>query len=123
MNSETKDKWQIRAIVLAVFLLGVLSGGLGWHVYESWTSASNKSWKQKKIDLIFNQLDLNDAQRTEVQKIIAETRESMQKLRDEQEPRVQEIRKRADEKLRGVLSDEQYKQFVQLRDKMRDNYK
>ena len=120
MNNETKNKWQIRAATLIIFLLGFIAGALALNVYHVWVSASSETVKQKRYDQIFNQLNLTDSQRGEVQQIVGETREQLQNLRRESEPRVQEIRGRADDKFRRILTAEQWANFQQLRDKMRE---
>lgn len=120
MNSENKSKWQIRLATLSIFLIGFIAGALALNAYQVWVGASGQMSKHKKYDQIFNQLDLTEAQRAEVQKIVGETREQLQKMREESEPRVQEIRGRADEKMRQILTPEQWQKFQQLRENMRE---
>jgi Spy/CpxP family protein refolding chaperone len=119
MNNDNRSKWQIRAATLSIFVLGFIAGALALNAYHVYVSASPQTTKQKKYDQIFNQLDLNESQRGEVQKIVGETRQELQTLRQEQEPRVQEIRGRADERFRQILTPAQWTQFQQLRDAMR----
>lgn len=123
MNNDIKNKWQIRVATLIIFLLGFVAGALALNVYHVWVSASGETVKQRRYDQIFNQLNLNEQQHGEVQKIVGETREQLQNLRKESEPRVQEIRGRADEKLRLILTPEQWQDFQQIRDKMRESEK
>ncbi|MEP6925547.1 MAG: Spy/CpxP family protein refolding chaperone [Pyrinomonadaceae bacterium] len=123
MNTDNRNRWQIRAATLLVFLLGFVAGALALNAYQSWASASNPIIKQNRYDQLFNQLNLTDSQRDEVQQIVGETRATLQKLREESEPRVQEIRGRSDEKLRKILTAEQWQQFQQARDKLRENDK
>lgn len=121
MNSESKNRWQIRAATLLIFLLGFAAGALALNAYQAWAIASGSATiKQKRYDQLFQSLDLTPAQRSEVQQIVGETREQVQKLREESEPRVQEIRGRSDEKLRRVLTDEQWQTFEQARNKLRE---
>lgn len=120
MNSESKNKWQIRAATLMVFLLGFVAGALAINAYHLWAGASAPTVKQKRYDQIFNQLNLTDAQRGEIQKVVGETREQLQKLREESEPRVQIIRGRAEEKFERILTTEQWRDFEQIRDRMRE---
>lgn len=123
MNSENRSRWQIRVATLSVFLLGFVAGALALNAYHIWASASQKMNKQQRYEQIFNQLNLTDAQRTDVQKITAETREELQKLREESEPRVQDIRNRSGERLQKVLTPEQWQKFQQLRSSMHDKHK
>jgi Spy/CpxP family protein refolding chaperone len=48
-----------------------------------------------------------------------DTREQLQALRKESEPRVNELRQQTDERLQKVLTPDQWKQFQQERDKLR----
>ena len=75
----------------------------------------------QRYDEAFNQLGLSDAQKAEVQKILGETREKIQNLRQESEPRMKEIRAQTDEKLQTILTPEQWQQFQQEREKIRQS--
>ncbi len=123
MNNENKNKWQIRVATLIIFLLGFVAGALALNVYHVWVSASSETVKQKRYDQIFNQLNLTESQRGEVQQIVGETREQLQNLRKESEPRVQGIRNRAEDKFQRILTPEQWQNFQQIRDKMRESEK
>jgi ElaB/YqjD/DUF883 family membrane-anchored ribosome-binding protein len=79
--------------------------------------------KHERFEKIFNELGLTNEQKAEVQKIVGETRERLQRLSEESEPRVKEIRGRADERFQQVMTAEQWQRFQQLRDEMRRNSK
>ena len=123
MNSESKNKWQIRIATLSIFLLGVLGGALALNAYQIWSNASEGTSKQRRYDKIFSQLDLTDEQRNEVQKIVGETREELQKIRQESDLRVNEIRGRANERFQHVLTPEQWQQFQKLKEDLRQKDK
>jgi hypothetical protein len=55
--------------------------------------------------------------------IVGETREKLQKLRQESDPRVQEIRAQNDENLQRVLTPEQWQRFQLEREKIRQTEK
>jgi Spy/CpxP family protein refolding chaperone len=124
MNSSNSNKfnWQVRVAALSVFLLGFVAGALALNAYHVWFAASAPT-KQQRYEQIFEQLSLNDAQRVEVQKIIGETREEIQALRKESEPRVKEIRGRADERFQKVFTPDQWQEFQNLRDTLRESEK
>lgn len=123
MNSSNKFNWQVRIAVLSVFMLGFVAGALALNAYHVWFSAASKPTKQQRYEQIFDQLSLSDGQKTEVQKIVGETREEIQALRKESEPRVKEIRGRADERFQKVFSPEQWQKFQNLRDTFRETEK
>lgn len=112
----------MRAAVLSVFLLGFVAGALALNAYHVWFAASSPT-KQQRYERIFDQLTLSDQQKTEVQKIVGETREEIQALRKESEPRVKEIRGRADERFQKVFTPEQWQEFQTLRDELRESEK
>jgi len=120
MNIESKSKWQIRFATLGIFVLGFAAGVFALNAYYLWFSAAKAPTKQEKYEEAFKSLGLNDAQKSEVQKIFGETRENIQKMRQETEPRLQEIRTQNDEKLQKVLTPEQWQKFQQEREKIRE---
>lgn len=123
MNTETKNVWQIRAATTAVFLLGFLAGALALNAYHVWYGAAANVPRRERFERIFNQLELTEQQKTETQQIFNETREQLQRLREEDEPRVREIRAQADARLQRVLTPEQWQKFQQFRGEMRGQEK
>lgn len=123
MNSSNKFNWQVRIAALSVFLLGFVAGALALNAYHVWFAASSSQTKQQRYEQIFDQLSMSDVQKTEVQKIVGETREEIQALRKESEPRVKEIRGRADERFQKVFTPEQWQKFQNLRDALRESEK
>lgn len=119
MNNETKNLWQIRAATLGIFLLGFLAGALALNAYHVWYNAASNVSRKERFERVFNQLELTEQQKTETQQIFNETREELQRLREEGEPRVREIRAQADARLQKVLTPEQWQKFQQFRDEMR----
>ncbi|HEX9960001.1 MAG TPA: hypothetical protein VGB00_03660 [Pyrinomonadaceae bacterium] len=122
MNSSNKFNWQVRVAALSVFLLGFIAGALALNAYHVWFAASSPT-KQQRYEQIFDQLSLSDGQKMEIQKIVGETREEIQALRKESEPRVKEIRGRADERFQKVFTPDQWQKFQNLRDSLRENEK
>jgi Spy/CpxP family protein refolding chaperone len=119
MNIESKSKWQIRVATLSIFILGFVAGAFALNAYYLFGSAKTPT-KQEKYEEAFRKLGLNETQKTEVQKTVNETRENIQKIRQETDPRIQEIRNQNDEKLQKILSPEQWRQFQQEREIIRE---
>ncbi|RMG05369.1 MAG: hypothetical protein D6735_05485 [Acidobacteria bacterium] len=115
---ETKDRltWKIRLAAFSVFLLGFVAGGLAFNIYNTWLAREKRITKDEKYERIFDQLNLSEDQKIEVRRIIAETREEVQALRKDTEPRMREIRMRASEKFQRVLTPEQWEKFQRLRE-------
>lgn len=121
MISEIKNKWQIRLATLSIFILGFIAGAFALNAYHLWFGAAKSPTKQEKFEDAYNQLNLDETQRAEVQKLVGEIREKVQNVRQESEPRLQEIRSQHDEKLQRVLTSEQWAKFQQLREKIRQS--
>lgn len=115
---ENKDRltWKIRLAAFSVFLLGFVAGGLAFNIYNTWFARDKRITKDEKYERIFDQLNLSEDKKIEVRRIIAETREEVQALRKDMEPRMKEIRTRASEKFQRVLTPEQWEKFQRLRE-------
>jgi Spy/CpxP family protein refolding chaperone len=119
MDITNKNKWQVRLAVIVIFLLGFAAGALALNAYKRWSRSGAESSRQERFERMLDRLQLNADQKTQVHQILGGTREQLQALRKESEPRVSEIRRQADERLQKVLTPDQWKQFQQERDKLR----
>lgn len=123
MDSENKNRWQIRLVTSGIFLLGFIAGGFALNAYHLWFNAAQSPTKRERYEDAFNQLNLNEKQKIEVQKTVGETRESIQQMRQESDPKIQEIRARSDAKLAVILTPEQWTKFQELREVIRQTEK
>ncbi|HEV7642549.1 MAG TPA: hypothetical protein VGO50_01285 [Pyrinomonadaceae bacterium] len=125
METEIKSKWQIRLATLSIFFLGVMAGAFALNAYNLWfgTTPLQPLTRVERLQKLARQLDLDDGQTSGVQKIFSETREKMQVLKQEDEPKVQEIRGEMDGKLQKVLSGDQWEKFVKIRQAKREEEK
>ena len=114
MNWVNKTRWQVRFAAAVIFVLGFAAGILALNVYRGW--ARNIGGPRDRFEQMSQQLNLNSDQKTKVQQIFSDTREQLTALRKESEPRVEQIRGQADEKLKQVLTPEQWQQFQKMRD-------
>ena len=119
MDIISKSKWQIRVAALLIFVLGVAAGALALNGYQRWSRSRAEGTRQQRFERMLDRLQLNADQKTQVHQILAETRDQLQNLRKESEPRFDAIRTQADERLQKVLTPEQWKQFQQERDRNR----
>ncbi|HLN98215.1 MAG TPA: hypothetical protein VK208_07110 [Pyrinomonadaceae bacterium] len=120
MDATNKTKWQVRLAAVLIFLLGFAAGALALNAYKRLARSRGEVSRQERFEHMLDSLQLNADQKTEVHQILADTRQQLQALRKESEPRVEEIRRQADERLQKVLTAEQWKQFQQERDKLRN---
>ena len=116
MAEKIRSKWQVRGAVVAIFVLGFVAGMLALHVYGRW---SHRRPPANRMDELATRLQLNDDQKTKVQQIFSDTRQQLDNLRHESEPRVSEIRQQADQRLQQVLTPDQWQKFQQMRSEMR----
>ena len=117
MNNIIRNRWQIRLAALIIFVLGFGAGVLGVNVYRAWARGLNSN--QPNFDQFANRLGLNNDQKPKVQQIFSDTREQLKALRKESEPRVNEIRKQADDHMQQILTPAQWQQFQKMRDEWR----
>lgn len=122
--SDNKFNWQIRTAALSIFFLGFLGGALALNAYQIWFGgAAPATKKSERFERIFTELELSDAQRADVSKIVGGTREEIQILKKERDTRIQEIRGRSDERFRQIFNEDQWAKFQRLRDELRQSEK
>ena len=115
MNNITKNRWQVRVAAAIIFVLGFTAGILALNIYRGLARADGRD----RFEQLSDRLNLNADQKTKVQQILGDTREQLRALRRESEPRVNEIRQQADERLKQVLTEDQWQQFQSMRDDVR----
>ena len=113
MNNETKNRWQVRVAAVIIFVLGFTAGILALNVYRGVLRGGGSG---NRFDHLSERLNLTADQKTKVQEIFSDTREQLRAVRQETEPRMDEIRRQADGRLQTVLTPEQWQQFQKLRD-------
>jgi Spy/CpxP family protein refolding chaperone len=115
MNNVAKNRWQVRVAATIIFVLGFAAGILALNVYRGWM----RNGPGNRLDELSERLQLNADQKTKVQQILGDSREQLRALRKESEPKVNEIRRQADDRLQTVLTPEQWQQFQSIREDMR----
>src|SRR4051812_2183423 len=106
MTNVTKNRWQVRVAALIIFVLGFTAGILALNVYRGWTRGGGGPGN--RMDELSERLKLTADQKTKVQEIFNDTREQLRAVREETEPRMDEIRRQADGRFQTVLSPEQW---------------
>ena len=114
MTNLTKNQWQVRVAALIIFVLGFTAGILALNVYRGWVRGGGGPGN--RMDELSERLNLTADQKAKVQEIFNDTREQLRAVRQETEPRMDEIRRQADGRLQTVLTPEQWQQFQRLRD-------
>jgi len=120
MNNITRNKWHVRLAAFVIFALGFAAGALALSAYRGWTRAERRERAGGRgFERILERLDLTDEQRAQVRQILGDARAELDAMRRESEPRFAEVRRRSDERLRQVLTPEQWQQFQKLKEEMR----
>lgn len=117
MDTVSRNKWQVRGVAVLIFVLGFAAGMLALGAYRAW--ARRPAAPADRFNQMATRLQLNADQKTKVQQIFGDTRQQLQSLRKESEPRVNDIRQQTDQKLQQVLTPAQWSQFQQMRTEMR----
>ncbi|MGE0131781.1 MAG: periplasmic heavy metal sensor [Blastocatellales bacterium] len=121
MENNNKRKWQIRAAVLLIFLLGFLAGALSLNVYHRQRSSFPRgSGGRERYEQMINRLNLTTEQRTQVDQIMKDARARMIEIRKQSEPRIGEARQQTDERMKAVLTPEQWSQWQRMMSEMRE---
>lgn len=119
MDRITKGRWQVRAAAALIFLLGFAAGALALNAFRAWRRADTQTTQQDRFRALSERLQLSAEQQAEVRKVFDDTRAQLDALRKESEPRVQQIRGQADDRLRQTLTPEQWRRFQQAREEWR----
>lgn len=118
MNKKSGAPLKTWLVLVAVFILGCITGvGLSG-VYRSKANASFRDSRshdrQAMFERIRNDLNLNAEQSEQIQKVLEETTSDFRALRGELRPRYQEMRLKARSRMRAVLTTEQQQKFDSL---------
>jgi Spy/CpxP family protein refolding chaperone len=119
MNSSSKSGWFVRVAVLGIFLLGFAAGALAPAAYRAWVRDGRRERRQDRFEQMSERVGLSPEQKTRVQQIFGETRSELEAVRRETAPRYAEIRRQADERIRQVLTPEQWERFRLSREESR----
>ena len=118
MNEKSNGRLKTCLVLIAVFLLGAVTGVGISGVYRSNTNASFREARgrdrQAMFERIRNDLNLNAEQSKEMQKVLDDTASEFRTLRGELKPRYEELRLRARGRMRSLLTAEQQQKFDSL---------
>lgn len=117
MEENSKRKWQIRAAVALIFLLGFLAGALVLNIYHRRQSAPR--FGTGRYERIIESLDLTPEQKARVEQVMNDARARMIEIRKQSSPRFREVRQQTDERLKTILTPEQWSQWQRMTSEMR----
>lgn len=118
MTLTGRTRLKIWLVLVAVFVLGSVTGAALTGLYRSRASGGGKESKERamheRFEKMRQELSLTDDQTTQVRAILDETRNEYRALREELRPRFDEPRMKARAKIRALLNAEQQKKFDAL---------
>ena len=118
MTLTGRTTLKIWLVLVAVFLLGSVTGAALTGLYRSRASAGrngrDRGKHEQRFEKMRQELNLTEQQATDVRTILDQTRNDYRALREELRPRFEEPRLRARTKIRALLNVEQQKKFDAL---------
>lgn len=113
--------------VAALFLVGVLVGALGMHLYHVGATPGGSPppepghgrgpWalvSGRFLERLNHELDLTPEQRDEIERLVLQSRRELEELRSELRPRVEESMRQTRDRIREVLTAEQARIFDEM---------
>lgn len=118
MTLTGRTTFKIWMVLVAVFLLGSVTGAAVTGLYRSRASAGrngrDRGKHEQRFEKMRQELSLTDQQAADLRTILDQTRNEYRALREELRPRFEEPRMRARTKIRALLNAEQQKKFDAL---------
>ena len=111
---NTKRSCEAGVLILVIFLLGVLLGGVGDHLWGAhlWSRGQRSiSHRDRIITDLTRDLQLTPDQLKQVTSIVDDTQAQIHTLYGTLDTQREQIRQQARERIRGVLTDTQKAEF------------
>lgn len=118
MTLTGRTTLKIWLVLVAVFLLGTVTGAALTGLYRSRASGTregrDRAKHEQRFEKMRQELNLTDQQAADVRVILDQTRNEYRTLREELRPRFEEPRLKARAKIRALLNAEQQTKFDAL---------
>jgi hypothetical protein len=115
---NTKKRGEAAVLVLVVFLLGALLGGVGNHVWGErvWGKqiSSTQLTRNQIVDALTRDLQLTPDQQKQLGSIVDDTRAQWRTLYTTIEPQHEQIREQARDRMRAILTPDQKPKFEEF---------
>ncbi len=118
MNTRGATRLKIWLVLLGVFALGCLTGGLLDSAYRLKAAdgqhggrGGGRAREEKMFEGMKRDLNLSEQQATEIRAILDETRNGFRSLRAEVRPRYDALRQNSRARIRALLTPEQQQRF------------
>lgn len=116
-------RWQALAALAGLFVVGVVSGSLGAHLYYA-RALDRPPGPPPLFDRpmgprLERHLELTPEQRKQLREILDESRREAEAMRRELAPRMREVMTRSERRIREILTPQQQERFDELRRRQR----
>ncbi|MGD0403363.1 MAG: hypothetical protein ABSB66_09205 [Candidatus Acidiferrales bacterium] len=115
---NTKKRGEAAVLVLVVFLLGALLGGVGNHLWDErvWgkQTINTQPTRNEIVAKLTTDLQLTPDQQQQLGAIVDDTRAQWRTLYTTIEPRHEQIRQQSRDRIRAILTPEQKPKFEQF---------
>src|SRR5207249_1164347 len=105
---------------LIIFALGFIAGALSLNLYHAKFSAASSIEKHHRFERMIESLNLSSDQKTEVDKIMSDARAQFRDAHKETAPKFAQIREQVHERMKAVLTPEQWQKFEQMVKEMKE---
>lgn len=122
-----KTQLKVVAGVLAIFLLGVIIGGLGAGIYlkrrvEQFAMKAPKDHTEIFMERLSRELALTGSQRPEVEKIVTNSTVEIRQLIQQSRIDFEKIIEHRNAELKAILTPEQYRKLEKMEKRIRDRW-
>lgn len=122
-----KTKLKIVLGVMTIFLLGLVIGSLGSGIYlkrrvEQFTKRAPKERKSLMMAQLSRELDLNEAQKPQVRKIIDASESEIRQFIQQSRIAFDALIERRNVELKAILTDKQYRRLQVMEKRMRKRW-
>lgn len=122
-----KTQLKVVAGVLAIFLLGIIIGGLGAGIYlrrrvEQFAMKAPKDHKDIFMERLSRELALTESQKPEIEKIVTNSTVEIRQLIQQSRIDFEKIIEHRNAELKAILTPEQYRKLERMEQRIRDRW-
>ncbi len=107
--SSNNVKKKAYLIIISAFVIGIVTGGLFMNLLVGRSSAIKRS--TTSMDNLANELQLDQSQRTQIEKIFQESRQRSKEIVRVVQPQLDELQMQTRAKVQAILRPEQVSQY------------
>jgi len=120
----TRSRVAAAGLLLAVFALGALAGGVGLSLaeHEGGDGGTRRNSRESYLNRLTTELDLSGEQRDSIRAIMERNKPAMDSMWGEVRPRFDSLRTVVREEIRGQLSPDQVTKYAEMIERRNREY-